>query len=117
MTGTVEVNGLRLFARHGVMAQERTVGNIFEVTVHLRYPMEGALLDDDLASTVNYAELVALITEVMKTPSQLLEHVVARIHKAILAAYPRVEGGMIRLAKITPPIPAELRDVAVRIEW
>ena len=117
MTGTVEINGLRLTAHHGVLPQERTVGNLFEVTVHLRYPMEGAMRHDDLSETLNYAEAVGIIRSEMETPSQLLENVVWRIREALLARFPRIGGGMIRLAKLTPPIPAEMADVAVRVEW
>ena len=68
---TVEVNGLRLFAHHGVGEQERKVGNLFEVTVHLRYPADGAIADDRLEDTLNYAEAVAVVREVMTVPSQL----------------------------------------------
>ena len=117
MSGTIEINGLRLMARHGVMAQERAVGNIFEVSVHLRYPIAVAMEHDTLGDTVNYAEVVEIIREVMSVPSLLLENVVWRIREAILLRYPAIEGGMIRLAKLTPPIPAEMKDVAVRVEW
>lgn len=56
MKGTVEINGLRIFARHGVLPQERQVGNLFEVSAHLVYPMDRALEHDDLGGTLNYAE-------------------------------------------------------------
>lgn len=117
VTGTVEVNGLRLFARHGVMPQERVTGNIFEVSVHLRYPMERAMTDDALEGTLNYAEAVGIIRQCMDVPSALLENVAWRIAEALTAAFPEISGGMVRVAKITPPIAAELQDVAVRIEW
>lgn len=117
MTGTIEINGLRLTARHGVLPQERVVGNVFEVTVHLRYSICRAMEHDTLEDTVNYAEVVEIVRDVMSVPSLLLEHVVWRIREAILARYPAVQGGLIRLAKLTPPIPAEMKDVAVRVEW
>ena len=117
MTGTVEINGLRLFARHGLLAQERLTGNLFELTIHLRYPMLRAMESDALDGTLNYAEAVEVAREVMAEPSALLEHVVWRLKNALTARFPLIEGGMIRLTKITPPIPAELDGVAVRIEW
>lgn len=117
MTGTVEINELRLYARHGVMEQERTVGNEFTVSVHLRYPMHRAILDDELDGTLNYAEAVEVIRREMSVPSALLEHVAGRIHSALISRWPLIEGGMIRVAKITPPIPAQMRDVAVRIDF
>lgn len=117
MKGTVEINGLRIFARHGVMLQERQVGNMFEVTAHLVYPMERAMEHDELDGTLNYAEAVGVIREVMDTPSALLEHVGMRICKALTERFPLIEGGSIRVAKITPPIAAELESVAIKIEW
>ncbi len=117
MKGTIEINGLRLFARHGVLAQERAVGNMFELTVHLCYPIGQAMEEDDLAGTLNYAEAVEVAREVMAEPSALLEHVVWRLKNALLERFPLIEGGMIRLTKLTPPIPADLDGVAVRIEW
>lgn len=117
MTGTIEINGLKLFARHGVYDFEREKGNTFEVTVHLRYPIESAMESDDLGHTLNYAEAVEVIKQVMDIPSQLLEHVVKRLHDTLTQKYPLVSGGMIRVAKLNPPIPADMQDVAVKIEW
>ena len=76
---TVEVNGLRLFAHHGVGEQERKVGNLFEVTVHLRYPADGAIADDRLEDTLNYAEAVAVVRKVMTVPSNMWPDNCARL--------------------------------------
>ncbi|MDE6078538.1 MAG: dihydroneopterin aldolase [Duncaniella sp.] len=113
----IEVNGLRLFARHGVMEQERVVGNTFEVSVALRYPIDEAMRTDRVEATLNYAEAVDVIKEVMAVPSQLLEHVAGRLLDALTSRWPAIEGGCITVRKLTPPIPAQLRDVAVKIEW
>ncbi len=117
MKGTVEINGLRIFARHGVLPQERQVGNLFEVSAHLIYPMDRALEHDDLGGTLNYAEATGVIAEVMSEPSALLEHVAMRIKTALTGRFPLIQGGFIRVAKITPPIAAELDSVAIKIEW
>lgn len=117
MTGTVEINGLRLFARHGVYERERIDGNTFELTVRLVYPMSRAMVNDDLAGTLDYAEAVELIRQVMLTPSSLLEHVAWRIREALISRWPLIKGGYIRIAKLTPPIPARLQDVAISINW
>ncbi len=114
---TIEINGLRLYARHGVMEQERLVGNEFEVTVHLKASVDEALTDDDLSATINYADVVELIRQLMSQPSRLLEHVAYRIKCAITDRYPKVIAGMIRVAKLTPPIPADMDSVAVVIRW
>lgn len=117
MEGTIEINGLRLFARHGVYEDERLNGNTFEISIHLKYPIAEAMESDCLEQTLNYAEAVEIIRLEMEKPSQLLEHVVGRIKSALLASYPDIYGGMIHLTKLNPPIPAEMQGVAVKIEW
>jgi len=117
MKGTIEINGLRVFARHGVLAQERQVGNLFEVTAHLVYPMEEAMRRDDLDGTLNYADAVEVIRREMSVSSALLENVAMRIKAALVARFPLIESGWIRVAKITPPIAVELDSVAIKIEW
>lgn len=117
MTCSVEVNDLRVRARHGVLAEERVVGNDFSLTIHLEYPFHDALLNDLLESTLNYAEVVEVALEVMATPSSLLEHVAGRVQRALLSRWPLISGGYIRVAKLSPPIDAYLADVAVAIRW
>ncbi len=115
---TIEINNLRCFARHGVMPQEHIIGNEFEVTVHLCYPSEKALLHDCLEDTINYAEVCHEIKQVMTEPSLLLEHVCGRIRNALLHRFPLIKGGLIRVAKLTPPIPnTQLQSVAVSLKW
>lgn len=117
MKGTVEINGLRLFARHGVYDSERVAGNMFELTIHLVYPMKRALMNDDIEGTLNYAEAVEVAREVMAKPSALLEHVAWRLKEALTSRWPLIEAGSIRLVKLNPPIDADLDGVAVRVEW
>lgn len=114
----IEINSLRCHSFHGVMAQERKVGNMFEVTVHLRYPADDAVASDRLDGTINYAEVCGVIQEVMSQPSDLLEHVCGRLRCHITGRWPRIEGGRIRITKPAPPIPGvSLDSVAVTLEW
>ncbi|MBQ8773344.1 MAG: dihydroneopterin aldolase [Muribaculaceae bacterium] len=117
MKSTIEINRLRVYAHHGVMPQETTVGNVYEVSVGLSYPIEKAMLNDDIQSTLNYAHAVAIITKVMEEPSKLLEHVAHRIHKALTEKWPLISGGYIKITKISPPIPAQIESVSIKIEW
>lgn len=117
MKATIEINNLCIKAYHGVMTQENITGNTFEVTVHLRYPIEDAINTDNIESTLNYAEVVEQIKIEMKKTSQLLEHVAGRIRVSLISRFPKIQGGMIRIAKITPPISAQMQSVAVTIKW
>lgn len=117
MKGSIEINGLRMYARHGVAKQELIVGNLFEVSVSLDYPFEKAMEHDSIAETLNYAEAVDVIKGIMSVPSRTLENVVWRLRAALVERFHLIEGGTIRISKITPPISVELRDVAVKITW
>ena len=118
MKTTIEVNDLRLYAYHGVAQQERTVGNDFAVTVHLDVDLSHAMATDDLQHTISYADIIDHIRREMQTPSQLLEHVVYRLHRTLTTAYPQVTGGMIRLCKLTPPAgPVRIQSACITHRW
>lgn len=115
---TVEVNSLRLYAFHGVLPQEGVVGNEYEVTLHIDVEAAGGVNEDSLEGTVSYADLVDVIIAEMKHPSKLLEHVAGRIKCAVTDRWPMVKGGMVRVAKLTPPIAAaQMASAAVTMRW
>ncbi|MDO5074949.1 MAG: dihydroneopterin aldolase [Bacteroidales bacterium] len=103
----IQLTHLRFYAHHGVLPQERIVGGHFIVTLSLRVALdETALLHDELSGTVSYAEVYAVVQREMSRPSQLLEHVAARILRAVFEAFSRVESATIEVAKEAPPIPS-----------
>lgn len=117
MTATIEIDGLRLYAHHGVMEQERTVGNLFEVSASLRYPVYRAIEGDDVSQTLNYAEAIEVIRREMAQPSRLLEHAAGRIVRALRNEFPAIESGRLTLRKLTPPCSVELNWVGVTLDW
>lgn len=77
-----------------------------------------AMRCDSLAHTVNYAEVVSIVRQQMSVSSCLLENVAARIRDAIMGKYgEKIYGGKVRVAKLAPPIPAQLDYVAFTTEW
>lgn len=118
MKGTIEVNNLKVMAYHGVMEQERVVGNRFEVIVHIDCDFDDAARLDDVGLTVNYAEIVDIINDEMAKTSLLIETVARRIANRIAERWGNlVTGGMVRVAKLTPPIPGQMDSVAVVYRW
>lgn len=114
----IEISGLRLYGRHGVASQERRVGNEFVFDLHLSYPFEQGAVRDDLEKTINYAEIVEVVKKVNAEPSALIENVAWRLKETLTAMFPAISTGMIRVAKVKPPIPATSLDrVAVTISW
>ena len=110
MTGNITLQQMRFHAHHGVMPQERQVGNDFEVTVSLQYPLDKAAMNDDLADTLNYAEVYATVAAEMATPSQLLEHVAGRIIRALRTRF-------VAVSKLTPPFKCQMAAVTVTLSF
>lgn len=118
MKAFVEIEGLRVRANHGVMRQERTVGNVFEVSVMLEYPQAlKAVGTDRVDDTLDYARAAEVIRGVMAEPSALLEHVAGRIRDALVAEWPGIASGRITVSKPAPPIPAEMVAARFTLEF
>lgn len=117
--GKITIDSLIIHARHGVLEQERRVGNDFIVDIELDVPCAvSAEETDDLNDTVNYAEIVEIVRSQMMEPSKLLEHVAGRIRRKICERYPTlVSGGSITIKKPTPPISAQIGYVAYTTSW
>lgn len=101
---SITVRDIDVYAYHGVYEQERTLGNNFRVTVTLDFDAHTAMTYDDIEATVNYAEVVQIVHDVMLTPSNLIEHVAQRLINALLETFPIVTGGIVSVTKVKPPI-------------
>lgn len=104
---------VRFYAFHGVMPQERSVGGEFFVCVKVGYPLEKAMISDDVADTLNYAELYELVKKEMMQPSGLLEHVMGRIVEAIEKAFPEVTSVEVKIKKVNPPMGSDCKGAEV----
>ena len=99
------LNNIRLHAFHGVMAQERIVGNDFLVSVEAETNFSDAMESDELADTISYASMAEVVCREMEKPSQLLEHVAGRIARNLLNEFPDLTSVTVRITKLAPPIP------------
>lgn len=119
MRTSIRLEKMRFYAYHGVMEQERRVGNDFEVTIEVEYPFENALTSDNLNDTMNYADLYAIVEREMAVPSQLLEHVAGRIIEGIKKEFPKAEAGELSITKLHPPFKCDMPcgGAIVKIKW
>lgn len=115
MTSYIRLNDVRFHAFHGVLPQEKTVGGDFVVSMRLGYDISRAMESDDVADTLNYAEVYELVRREMSIPSNLLEHVAGRIVLAVLSAFPAVTSIDLELTKENPPMGADCKGAGVEI--
>ena len=99
--------GMRFEGRHGVLPAEKLNAQRFEVDLVLHADLDPAARSDDLARTVNYAELFALVQRIVEGPSfELIEALAGVIADAVLAATDAsmVSGVEVRVRKPDAPI-------------
>ncbi|WP_027377356.1 dihydroneopterin aldolase [Kaistella palustris] len=116
MKSKILLENLKIYAVHGVLAEEKIIGNYFIVNAEIHADLEKATQTDDLADTINYAEINSIIHQEMKIHSQLLEHVVGRIFTKLEAAFPQITFMKIKLTKTNPPMKGEMDGVSIEIE-
>ena len=80
----IELRGLTFLAYHGVLPEERQMGNTFVVDLVLYADISRAVHTDELSDTVNYAAVYEVVQREMGVTSLLLEHVCGRIASALL---------------------------------
>ena len=113
----IHLNGLRLFAYHGVLPQENRVGAMYTINLDLTTDFQEASLTDDLTHTINYAEVYQSVKAEMQQPSKLLEHVVYRIAQRLFNDFPTISAIHLSLYKENPPMEAECRQVGVEVSY
>ncbi|MDL2213232.1 dihydroneopterin aldolase [Bacteroides sp. OttesenSCG-928-D19] len=103
------------YSYHGIMPQEREVGNNYIINLRLTVDLEEAMRTDDVQHTVNYANIHQLLAEEMAIPSNLLEHVCGRIIERLFLEYQSIEEIDIKLSKKNPPMGADIAAASVKI--
>lgn len=109
------MRGLRFHAYHGVVPQERVVGNDYEVSVRMQVDVSQAMVTDDVDQTVNYAEAFSIIKEQMKQPRNLVESVAYGIGESLLRRWPQVTDVWVEVEKLNPPMGADCHGAGVEI--
>lgn len=92
-------------AYHGVMEQERTVGNEFKLDLDVILPAASDAYSDTLENTVSYVDLYDIARQCMESPRKLLETVASEIGHRIKERFPQIESGCVTIIKLAPPIP------------
>lgn len=110
----IQLEDIHFYAYHGVYEQERRDGNDFLVTVRLDMPESKAVKTDQLADTVSYEDVYALVAHEMAIPSQLLEHVAGRIRNSLEQAYPYATIH-VQIKKKKPPVGGDVAWATIEI--
>jgi 7,8-dihydroneopterin aldolase/epimerase/oxygenase len=120
VTDTIELRGLRVVGRHGVLDEEHLRAQPFEVDLDLEVDLRPAGRTDALADTVDYGAVTESVAGVIAGEhSDLLEHLAERIARAAFEAAGaggvHVETVTVTVRKLRPPVPFDLASAGVRV--
>lgn len=115
---TLEVPAIRLEVRLGCEAAERAVPQAVEIELRIRFAdLPAACWTDELADTVCYAELAALLREhCAHREFRLVERLALELSGVVRARLP--DGARLTLSavKLAPPVPELVRGVRFTID-
>jgi len=112
---TVALKDVKCFALHGFYPEEQIIGNHFIIDLETEFTPKG--FDDELAQTVNYEDLNAIIREEMKNTQKLLETVLNNIILKVIELYPFVETIYVSIKKLNPPMPGQIGHSFVKLSY
>jgi 7,8-dihydroneopterin aldolase/epimerase/oxygenase len=111
----IVIEGVEVFAHHGVLDHEREHGQRFVVDVRLDADLAVAAASDDLADTIDYGQLAGRVAAAATSPpAALIETVADRIARVCLEDH-RVAAVEVTVHKPAAPLPVVAREVAVTL--
>ena len=98
----IQLNSLQFRSFHGVHEEERILGNDYEVNIKIGFETEGKVTD--IAQTIDYGVIFAVVSNRMKIPARLLETVAGDLAEEIHQLDTRIKNVSINIIKKYPPL-------------
>jgi 7,8-dihydroneopterin aldolase/epimerase/oxygenase len=112
----IELRGLRVLVRCGVLPFERAQDQPVEIDLDLDTDLAAAGASDDLADTVDYGAVCAVVEQAATAEAvALLERLAERIARAVLDFDGRIASVTVTVRKLRPPVPQQLATSGVRV--
>jgi len=109
------LEGMEFFGYHGVLPEERSLGQRFIVDLDLELDLKPAGVADDVSRTVDYAAVFELVEKSVTERSYfLIEALAEDIANRVLVQFP-VEAVVVRVKKPQAPIAGHFASMAVEI--
>ena len=111
----IQLRGLRVTGTHGVLPEEQSRTQPFEIDLDVEADLRAAGISDDLGETVDYGALAEAAARVVASERHaLLERVAERVAEEVLADA-RAVSVTVTVRKLRPPVAVDLDHAAVRI--
>jgi dihydroneopterin aldolase len=112
----IELRGLRLPARVGVLPIEREQDQPLEIDLDVVVDLGPAGASDDLADTVHYGAVCDAVAQAVGGGHvALLERLAEVVAQAVLGVDPRIVAVDLAVRKLRPPVPHDLATSGVHV--
>ena len=112
----ITLNQMEFYGFHGLLPEEKKLGQRFLVTVHLYAQLQRAGQLDRMEESIDYAHVYDVVKEIVEGESKnLIEAVAEAIADALLKTFPRLKACHICVVKPDPPIVGHYESVSVEI--
>ncbi|OFI05860.1 bifunctional folate synthesis protein [Clostridium acetireducens DSM 10703] len=113
----IYIEDLEVYGYHGVNKEEKSMGQKFLISVEIFTNLRKAALEDNIESTINYAELCYEIEEEFKKEKyDLIEKAAEKLANYILLKYSSVERIKLNIKKPWAPIGKPIKYAAVEVD-
>jgi dihydroneopterin aldolase len=111
------IEGLEVYGHHGVPAEEKVMGQRLLFDARLTMERCRGAHTDGVEDTVDYTEVIDVITEVATVDSfSLLERLAQVCAETVLRKFPLLDEVWIQVTKPHPPVACALASVAAAVE-
>ena len=116
MNDRIEITGIEVYAKHGVLDREQETAQVFKVDVTAYLDLSVPGRSDDLSDALDYSILALEVREVVGSVShKLIETVAAQVAEVVMS-HPQVTRSIVTIHKPDAPIDLVFADVSVTIE-
>lgn len=116
MNDRIEIKGIEVYAKHGVLESEQVRAQVFRVDVTAYTDVRKASESDDIADALDYSILALEIREVVGSDSYRLIETVASKVSDVVMSHPEVNRSVVTIHKPDAPMDLVFEDVAVTVE-
>lgn len=102
---SIEVTGISAYGYTGLLPEERTLGQWFEVDLTLWLDLAPSGKSDDIEKTVDYRQAITMVKHIIKTAKFALVEKLADVIAEDVLKIDLVGKVRVRLSKPAPPIP------------
>ena len=115
MSDVIRLGQMSFYGYHGVTAAEKETGRVFEVDCEMELDLADAGKSDRLTDTIDYSMVYGAIKETVEsTAFSLLEGLADRIAGDLLENFP-IYRVSVKVRKMHPPIPGQIKFIEVEI--